>query len=76
MNQTKSVTVVLPCLNEEKTIELVLQQLDQFSRSLENITTEIIVIDGASLHTYSKLIFLLVPSNVFSCLELSLVERA
>ena len=54
--QTDILSIIVPVLNEEKTIELVLQQLDQFSRSLENITTEIIVIDGGSSDDTLKLL--------------------
>ena len=48
MFETKSVTVVLPCLNEEKTIEYcVLQAFDGIKKS--GLNGEVIVADNGSI---------------------------
>ena len=55
MFETKSVTVVLPCLNEEKTIEYcVLQAFDGIKKS--GLNGEVIVADNGSIDKLLRLL--------------------
>ena len=49
-----SISIIIPCYNEEKTISKVIQKV--LDLELENISKEIIVIDDGSTDNTSKLL--------------------